>query len=442
MKRAIVLAGGGSRGAYQVGFWRAIREMGIDFQIVTGSSVGSLNAALFASGNYEGGVEMWNTLTTDDIIDTTPSAISKIVDPTTVDAIKSIAGIGDVFGDALKVRMDYSPLHRRMGKFFSEKEIREGGVQLGIMTSEYPTLRSQPFTLEDIPYGMLNEYLLASSTVFPAMDPRTIAGKRYVDGGYSDNFPVNLALDMGAEDLIGVELKAAGIEAKFNTNYPIRIIAPHFELGATMDFNPERSARNLILGYNDTMRSFGKLEGESYTFEKGEALMMSTELDPHFAEMLYAAACISNSDKPNFKKTLCVKALSEARRVRFGRMNDLFAIVAAETAADVYQVDPTPVYGRRNFEKAVLEAFEPYSVSGKETVEKIFETAKPLTQKLAMIKGIDRRDVTAFLVSVWDGFSVENPLYKKEFHSFSRFAPQEFFAALYISSIKNGGERR
>ena len=58
MKRAIVLAGGGARGAYQMGFWRAIRELGIDYQIVTGSSVGALNAALMASGNFEGGLEM------------------------------------------------------------------------------------------------------------------------------------------------------------------------------------------------------------------------------------------------------------------------------------------------------------------------------------------------------------------------------------------------
>ena len=37
---ALVLAGGGSRGAYQIGVWQALREMGIEYQIVTGTSVG------------------------------------------------------------------------------------------------------------------------------------------------------------------------------------------------------------------------------------------------------------------------------------------------------------------------------------------------------------------------------------------------------------------
>lgn len=40
LKRAVVLAGGGSRGAYQIGVWQALRELGIEYHIVTGTSVG------------------------------------------------------------------------------------------------------------------------------------------------------------------------------------------------------------------------------------------------------------------------------------------------------------------------------------------------------------------------------------------------------------------
>ena len=41
MKQAIALAGGGTKGAYQVGAWKAMRELGIPFDIVTGTSIGS-----------------------------------------------------------------------------------------------------------------------------------------------------------------------------------------------------------------------------------------------------------------------------------------------------------------------------------------------------------------------------------------------------------------
>ena len=41
MKRAIVLSGGGSKGAYQIGVWKALKKMHIDYDIVTGTSVGA-----------------------------------------------------------------------------------------------------------------------------------------------------------------------------------------------------------------------------------------------------------------------------------------------------------------------------------------------------------------------------------------------------------------
>ena len=49
MKQAIALAGGGTKGAYQVGAWKAMRELGIPFDIVTGTSIGSVTAALMAA---------------------------------------------------------------------------------------------------------------------------------------------------------------------------------------------------------------------------------------------------------------------------------------------------------------------------------------------------------------------------------------------------------
>lgn len=48
MKRAVVLAGGGSKGAYEAGFMKALSELGIDYQIVTGTSIGAMNGCLLA----------------------------------------------------------------------------------------------------------------------------------------------------------------------------------------------------------------------------------------------------------------------------------------------------------------------------------------------------------------------------------------------------------
>ena len=62
MKRAIVLGGGGTRGSYEVGVWRALNELGIDYQIVTGTSIGSINGVFMAIGEYERAYMLWDTI--------------------------------------------------------------------------------------------------------------------------------------------------------------------------------------------------------------------------------------------------------------------------------------------------------------------------------------------------------------------------------------------
>ncbi|MCD6482291.1 MAG: patatin-like phospholipase family protein, partial [Candidatus Izimaplasma sp.] len=63
-KIGIALAGGGARGAYQIGAWKALSELGIVDKIsaYSGASVGSLNAALFAMGDYETAENVWLNL--------------------------------------------------------------------------------------------------------------------------------------------------------------------------------------------------------------------------------------------------------------------------------------------------------------------------------------------------------------------------------------------
>ena len=62
---AVVLGGGGAKGSYEVGVWKALREMGFEYDTVVGSSVGSINGALMVQGDYEIAESMWKTIKTD-----------------------------------------------------------------------------------------------------------------------------------------------------------------------------------------------------------------------------------------------------------------------------------------------------------------------------------------------------------------------------------------
>ena len=50
---ALVLGGGGAHGAYQIGVWQALKEHDINFEIITGTSVGALNGALILQGDMK-----------------------------------------------------------------------------------------------------------------------------------------------------------------------------------------------------------------------------------------------------------------------------------------------------------------------------------------------------------------------------------------------------
>src|SRR6266404_2794406 len=67
MRIGLVLGGGGAKGAYQVGVYKALCEAGIDasaFGCIAGTSVGALNALLFAVKNVEDAEKMWYEMRT------------------------------------------------------------------------------------------------------------------------------------------------------------------------------------------------------------------------------------------------------------------------------------------------------------------------------------------------------------------------------------------
>ena len=87
---------------------------------------------------------------------------------------------------------------------------------------------------------------------------------KYIDGGWRDNMPLDLAAAMGAGELLAVDVNGVGITRPNTTGLLTRIIRSHWNLGPTLDFAPERAARNIALGYFDTMRLFDRMGGTAY----------------------------------------------------------------------------------------------------------------------------------------------------------------------------------
>ena len=256
-QKALVLAGGGARGSYQVGVWRALMELDWHPQIITGTSVGGLNGAMFVLDLYETARDMWLTIRSRDVMELPEenadlSALHQF--------LRRVVKEGG---------MDVTPLEEIVERVLDEDALRAAPIRFGIVTVEQRGLRPRELTLEDIPAGQVRDYLMASAACFPALRARQIDGVKFLDGGYSDNMPTGLAKTMGAEELVCVDLEGVGITRPNLTGLPTTMIRSYWELGDILHFDPDTAKRNIELGYYDTLRAFGRIRGCAYAVDSG-----------------------------------------------------------------------------------------------------------------------------------------------------------------------------
>ena len=249
--KGLVLAGGGARGSYQVGAYQALQEVGWQPDIITGTSVGCLNGVLFALGKLPEAVDLWKDLDVHGVLEVPQGATPEQLRAFVLDVVR---GGG----------LDLEPLGETIDRYLDEDALRAAPIRYGLVMTEMNTLKSVQCPLEQIPHGKLKEYMLASSACFPALRPRVIDGVKYIDGGWRDNMPLDLAAAMGAQELVAIDIEGLGYNRPNRTGLPTRVVRCHWDLGPMFDFDGQRAARNITLGYLDTLRAFGRVGGTAY----------------------------------------------------------------------------------------------------------------------------------------------------------------------------------
>lgn len=322
MKTALVLGGGGSRGAYEIGVCKALEELEIEIDMVFGTSVGAINGAMIAQGDLALAEKLWLELSTDMVFDIGGSAHDNS-GPAHEDSDSSrepahdivsaktgfTAGARSYFNDAIqdkvsefterigdKIRERFGELDiagmpaeeaagylreiitnggasntglmDMMKKYIREEDVRSSHISYGLVVTELPALGGHYVYTEDIPAGQLPDYIMASASCFPAVQVCDIDGRKFIDGGYYDNLPVKMALERGADSIIAVNLKAVGIlrqefieQAKANCKSFIHL-KPSLDAGNMLTFDAGHTTRLITLGYLDTMRRYGRFDGK------------------------------------------------------------------------------------------------------------------------------------------------------------------------------------
>lgn len=272
----IVFDGGGARGAYQIGAWKALREAGVKIRAVAGTSVGALNGALVCMGDVDMAEDIWRKMTFSTVMDVDDEWMERLFRGET--SLKEFLNEG--WKKLKDGGIDITPLRNLIHETVDEETIRTCGIEFALLTFSVSDFKELDLSIEDIPEGLLEDFLLASAYLL-GFKNEPLHGKKYIDGGVINNVPLNSLVKRGYENIIEVRIYGPGREPRVklpqgSIKYEI---APRVKLGSIIEFSGKRSRQNLTIGYYDAKRLIYGLEGFIYYVEQ-------THDEKYFEELL------------------------------------------------------------------------------------------------------------------------------------------------------------
>jgi len=350
LKYALALAGGGTKGSYQIGVWKALRELDIEITTVAGTSIGAINGAAFAVNEYEKTKKLWEHLDYSYLVDYKP--IEK-----DLDFQQKYQSIKEQLIDFTKKRgLDITPLRKILTNLIDEEKIRKSNIELIVSTVSLSEFKPIFKSVKEMPEGQVVDYLLASAAL-PVFQRIEIDGKAYLDGGVYDNLPINTLIERGHKNVIAVDLVGGlGIKKKVKDHSAnIIYIKNSSMLGGLLEFNVKQSRKNLRLGYLDAMKAFGKNYGKTY-FIKDSIQPKYTYPLTH-DEMEYIFNQISNGKPDSERAKILLKRLfKNLRKYTKRHLSPANAVIAAaEITAETFEIDRVREYSSEAIVKKIMK---------------------------------------------------------------------------------------
>ncbi len=261
----IVLDGGGARGAYQIGAWKALKEAGVKVNAVAGTSVGALNGALICMDDVEKAEKIWREMTFSKVMNVDDGWMERL--------FRNENTFSEVLSEIWKTLsdggIDVAPLRKLIHEVMDEEQIRACGKEFCLLTFSLTDMKELDLSIQDIPDGMLEDFLLASAYLVGFKNEK-LHGKRYIDGGVLNNVPLGSLVRRGYVDIIEIRIYGPGREpsVKMPEDSSLYRIGPRVRLGSIIEFDSRRSRQNLKIGYYDAMRVIYGLEGFIYYIDQ------------------------------------------------------------------------------------------------------------------------------------------------------------------------------
>lgn len=264
----LVLSGGGARGAYQVGVWKAMHEAGLHrrVQAVAGTSIGAINAALFLQGDVALAEEAWLTVQPHQVLSWDPKTTLRQL------LQRFHAGPRDWLHELARIGLfTRSGLNELIDRYIDLELISKSAVPAWVacrrlnpaFAPSYPwdLAAAGPvhyFRLNYEPPERIRSYLLASSAIPLVFGAEIIGGFEYADGGIgfpAEHTPVKPVYDFGCDLIVVVYTEQTqSIDVERFRGARIVEVSPRRFLGgarSTFDFSQEGIRRRMALGYAD-----------------------------------------------------------------------------------------------------------------------------------------------------------------------------------------------
>ena len=354
MKKALVMAGGGTRGIYQIGVIEALRELGEDdWNIITGTSVGALNAMFLVQHDFPAMIDMYEHLQADQIMN---GFVPNPDDMRISTFIRERDSFVPSFRSWLKDHgVDIAPFRELVHEYYNPEKFFASDIDFGCITATAKG-HDPVYVTKEMMKERGEEWLVATAAAYPAFPTAVIDGVEYVDGGYFDNFPVDFALRLGAEEVIAIDLSDNPKHPNYLDRDHIVYIHPHTELFSFLNFDHTQMQIARKLGYNDCMKKYGVYKGERYTFKPfakpsyfddwyRSVMMLETKikLTNRVSDALRSPQMITDT----LKQQLFVSHLNSFQYL-FGMMDILMEMAGC---------DDTGVYTYRDARNAILASF-------------------------------------------------------------------------------------
>ena len=254
---ALVLAGGSTRGAIQIGMLQVLAEHGFVPDRVYGSSVGAINGAGFAADPTRQGVErmaqIWLSLKREDIYRT-----GRLHGPWLYlqqrDAVYANSGLRTIVDEGFRL-----------------ERLEESVIPIEVVATSLTDGGERWFT-----YGPAVEAILASAAMPAIFPPVEIDGEKYIDGGVVNNVPIQRAIDAGATRIV-VLLCSPPVVTPTPSRRPVEgmvnalLIAIHARFVRDMAHLPEGIEVILCAGPEGTVRDFDDFSTTEHLIALGRA---------------------------------------------------------------------------------------------------------------------------------------------------------------------------